>query len=67
VRHELFERRALLGVEALPDLVLAELGGQSLEAPQRLLDLHGVVGEKLGRGVYRRQPAADDDRRQPHL
>jgi hypothetical protein len=36
-------------------------------AVENLLDLHGVVGEQLGRGVDGREPAADDDGRQPHL
>jgi hypothetical protein len=67
VRHELFERHALLRVETLPDLVFAELAGERLEALQSLLDLHGVVGEKLGRGVNGRQSAADDDRGQTRL
>ena len=45
---------------------LAALGDQRLVARQELLDLHRVIGERLGRGVDRGQAAADHDDRQPH-
>ncbi len=45
---------------------LAALGDQSLVPRQELFDLHRVIGERLGRGVDRGQPAADHDDREPH-
>ena len=43
------------------------LGDQRLVARQELLDLHHVVRQRFGRRVDRRQAAADDDDRHPHL
>ena len=40
---------------------------ERLVAQQEFLDLHRVIRERLGRRVDRRQPAADDDHRQPEL
>ena len=44
----------------------AALGDQRLVARQKFLDLHRVIGQRLGRGVDRGQPAADHDDRQSH-
>ena len=46
--------------------LLAALGDQRLVARQKFLDLHRVIGQRLGRGVDRGQAAADHDDRQPH-
>ena len=47
--------------------VFADVGGQRLEALEELAHLHHVVGEGLGGGVDRRQPAADHHHRQAQL
>ena len=57
----------LLGVPDGAHGVLADLGGQGLVTAQELLDLRGVVGQRLGRRVDRGQPAADHDRGQAQL
>ena len=49
-----------------PHRLVAALGDQRLVARQELLDLHRVIGQRLGRGVDRGQAAADHDDRQPH-
>jgi len=47
--------------------VLARFGGKGLEAREELLDLHQVVGERLGRRVDRRETAADHHHGQAQL
>ena len=46
---------------------LAALGGQRLVALEEFLDLQRVIGQRLGRRVDGRQPAADHHRRQAEL
>ena len=66
-----------MGDELLGDLALgavplgahrlgAALGDQGLVALEEFLDLHRVIGERLGRGVDRGQAAADHHDRQAH-
>jgi hypothetical protein len=44
----------------------ATLGGECFVARKELLDLHRVIGERLGRGIDRGEAAADHHHRQPH-
>ena len=54
----------LLVVEHLSHVRRAHLVHERVEARLRLLDLHHVVREQLGRRVDRRETAADDDGRE---
>ena len=63
--------RAGMGEELFGDLRFVrgpgDLSVQRLAARQELLDLHRVIGERLGRGVDGGEPAAHHDYRQAYL
>ena len=76
-RLALVADRAGVGDELLGDLALgavpcrahrfgAALGDQGLVAVEEFLDLHRVIGERLGRGIDRGEAAADHHDRQAH-
>jgi hypothetical protein len=67
VLEELAQDLGLLLVEGAPDLVPALPAGDRLVAVEHLLHLARVVRGQLGGRVDRREPAADDDGRQPRL
>ena len=64
-------QRTGMGEELFGDLGLLlrprDLAVPRLAARKELLDLHRVIGERLGRGVDGRQPAAHHDHRQAYL
>ena len=62
VHHGQLRRRP-----AAPHRLLALLGRQHFIAPQELLHLQRVIGQRLGRRVDRGQAAADHHHRQPQL
>ncbi len=67
VGQELLGDLALVVVPRVADRVLADLVRQRLVAVQELLDLHHVVGQRLGGGIDRGEAAADHHHRQAQL
>ena len=49
------------------DFLRTALGDELLVARQKFLDLHRIISERFGRGIDRRQAAADDHDRQADL
>ena len=67
MREKFLGDRAFFGGPGRLDRRAPLFRDERLVARQEFLDLHRVVRERLGGRVDRRQPAADDDHRQPEL
>ena len=67
VFQECFENTLLFRIAHAPHALFAELGAQTLELVQGLLNLHGIVGQHFRGRVDGGQAAADDDAGQSDL
>ena len=67
MRDELVSDGLLFAVPRGTHHCVAAFGDQRFVAGEEFLHLHHVIGQRLGGGVDRRQPAADHDDRQPDL